>query len=288
MSNFRGIWIALATPFRADEIDFEGLERLVKKLLADGVAGFVVCGTTGEAAALSPAEQLSVLDSVLSWVDPHQVVMGLSGNNLREILAFQEEIQKRELAGLLVPAPYYIRPSQAGLESFFMTVADSARVPVIVYDIPYRTGARIERETLRKIVRHPQIAAVKDCGGDMETTMALIQDGAVQVLAGEDSQLFNSLCLGGSGAISASAHIRADLYVKLHQQVDGGDLEGARLTHYQLLPWMQIAFAEPNPAVLKAALNLQGLTSADLRQPMQACTPATRVALAKVLGLLGA
>lgn len=288
MSNFRGIWIALATPFRADEIDFEGLERLVKKLLADGVAGFVVCGTTGEAAALSPAEQLSVLDSILSWVDPHQVVMGLSGNNLREILAFQEEIQKRELAGLLVPAPYYIRPSQAGLESFFMTVADSARVPVIVYDIPYRTGARIERETLRKIVRHPQIAAVKDCGGDMETTMALIQDGAVQVLAGEDSQLFNSLCLGGSGAISASAHIRADLYVKLHQQVDGGDLEGARLTHYQLLPWMQIAFAEPNPAVLKAALNLQGLTSADLRQPMQACTPATRVALAKVLGLLGA
>ncbi|MFK5733010.1 4-hydroxy-tetrahydrodipicolinate synthase [Pseudomonas urmiensis] len=288
MSNFRGIWIALATPFRADEIDFEGLERLVKKLLADGVAGFVVCGTTGEAAALSPAEQLSVLDSVLSWVDPHQVVMGLSGNNLREILAFQEEIQKRELAGLLVPAPYYIRPSQAGLESFFMTVADAARVPVIVYDIPYRTGARIARETLRKIVRHPQIAAVKDCGGDMETTMALIQDGAVQVLAGEDSQLFNSLCLGGSGAISASAHIRADLYVKLHQQVDSGDLEGARLTHYQLLPWMQIAFAEPNPAVLKAALDLQGLTSADLREPMQACTPATRVALTKVLSLLGA
>ena len=175
MSTFRGIWVALATPLRTGEIDFAALRGLVGRLLEDGVAGFVVCGTTGEAAALSHEEQLAVLDAVLQWVPPQQVIMGLAGNNLRELLAFQQEIQRRPVAGLLVPAPYYIRPSQQGLEAFFQAVADAASVPLVLYDIPYRTGVRIERETLRRIVRHPRIAAVKDCSGDFETTLALIR-----------------------------------------------------------------------------------------------------------------
>ncbi len=99
--------MALVTPFRAGEVDFAALRALVSKLLEDGVAGFVVCGSTGEAAALSDAEQLAVLDAVLQWVPPQQVIMGLTGNNLRELLAFQQEIQRRALAGLLVPAPYF-------------------------------------------------------------------------------------------------------------------------------------------------------------------------------------
>ena len=287
MSNFRGIWIALVTPMRANAIDFPGLEKLVKQLLEDGVAGFVVCGTTGEAAALSKAEQLAVLDAVLAWVEPGRVVMGLSGYNLNELLAFQAQIQQREIGGLLVPAPCYIRPSQAGIEAFFATIADAARVPVIVYDIPYRTGVRIERDTLRRIVRHPRIAAVKDCSGDSETTMALIQDGHAQVLAGEDLQIFNNLCLGGAGAISASAHVRADLYVRMLRQVDSGDWAAARGTFYQLLPWIKMAFAEPNPAVVKAALQLQDLIGDELREPMQACTEATRSKLQGVLASLG-
>ncbi|WP_152225324.1 4-hydroxy-tetrahydrodipicolinate synthase [Pseudomonas sp. SCB32] len=286
MSTFRGIWVALATPFRAGEVDFAALHTLVARLLEDGVAGFVVCGTTGEAAALSHDEQLAVLDAVLQWVPAHQVIMGLAGNNLRELLAFQQEIQRRPLAGLLVPAPYYIRPSQAGLEAFFRTVADAATVPVVLYDIPYRTGVRIERETLRRIVRHPRIAAIKDCGGDLETTLALIADGEVEVLTGEDLQIFNNLCLGGAGAISASAHVRADLYVRMQQQVESGDLAGARGTFYRLLPWIQAAFAEPNPAAVKAALALQGLIGGELREPMQACAPATIERLRGVLAAL--
>ncbi|MDF3932589.1 4-hydroxy-tetrahydrodipicolinate synthase [Pseudomonas citronellolis] len=286
MSAFRGIWVALATPFRNAEVDFAALRGLVGKLLEDGVAGFVVCGTTGEAAALSHDEQLAVLDAVLQWVPPQQVIMGLAGNNLRELLAFQQQIQRRPLAGLLVPAPYYIRPSQQGLEAFFQTVADAASVPVVLYDIPYRTGVRIERETLRRIVRHPRIAAIKDCGGDAETTMALIADGNVAVLAGEDTQIFTSLCLGGAGAISASAHVRADLYVLLQRQVEEGDLASARRTFYRLLPWMQAAFAEPNPAAVKAALALQGLIGDELREPMQRCAPVTIERLRGVLAAL--
>ncbi|WEJ71117.1 4-hydroxy-tetrahydrodipicolinate synthase [Pseudomonas sp. PSE14] len=286
MSTFRGIWVALATPFRAGEVDFAALHNLVSRLLEDGVAGFVVCGTTGEAAALSHEEQLAVLDAVLQWVPPAQVIMGLAGNNLRELLAFQEEIQRRPLAGLLVPAPYYIRPSQVGLESFFQTVADAATVPVVLYDIPYRTGVRIERETLRRIVRHPRIAAIKDCAGDLETTLALIADGEVEVLTGEDLQIFNNLCQGGAGAISASAHVRADLYVRMQRQVESGDLAAARATFYRLLPWIQAAFAEPNPAAVKAALALQGVIADELREPMQRCAPATIERLRGVLAAL--
>ena len=286
MSNFRGIWVALATPFRSGEIDFPALQGLVGKLLTDGVAGFVVCGTTGEAAALSHDEQLDVLDAVLQWVPPHQVIMGLTGNNLRELLAFQRQVQRRPLAGVLVPAPYYIRPSQQGLEAFFQTVADASSVPVVLYDIPYRTGVRIERETLRRIVRHPNIAAIKDCGGDVETTLALIADGDVEVLTGEDLQVFANLCLGGAGAISASAHVRADLYVLMQRQMDANDIDAARRTFHRLLPWMQAAFAEPNPAAVKGALALQGLIANELREPLQACSDATLARLAAVLASL--
>ena len=283
MSNFQGIWVALVTPFRNGEIDFAGLDRLVGKLLEDGVAGFVVCGTTGEAAALSQAEQLAVLDAVLQRAPAERVIMGLAGNQLNALLDLQREIQRRPLAGLLVPAPYYIRPSQAGLEHFFTTLADAAEVPLVLYDIPYRTGIHIERDTLRRIVSHPNIQAIKDCAGDAETTMMMIAEGQVQVLAGEDTQIFNTLCLGGAGAISASAHIRADLYVRMQQCVAGGDLQGARQLHYQLLPWMQTAFAEANPSAIKAALALQGLIGEEPRAPLLPCTAATRERLREVL-----
>lgn len=286
MSSFNGIWVALATPFRNGEVDFASLDRLVQRLLADGAAGLVVCGTTGEAAALSQEEQLAVLDAVLRQAEPHQVIMGLAGNQLNALLDLQLKIQRRPLAGLLVPAPYYIRPSQAGLEHFFTTLADAAQVPLVLYDIPYRTGVRIERETLRRIVRHPNIRAIKDCAGDSETTMTLIADGQVQVLSGEDTQIFSTLCLGGHGAISASANVRTDLYARLHECVTQGDLLGARQLHYRLLPWIQAAFSEANPAAVKAALALQGLCSDEVRAPILPCSQANRERLRQVLAEL--
>ncbi|WP_061241200.1 4-hydroxy-tetrahydrodipicolinate synthase [Ectopseudomonas composti] len=287
MSGFNGIWVALVTPFRNGEIDFASLDRLVGTLMEDGVAGLVVCGTTGEAAALSQSEQLAVLDAVLQRVPAQRVIMGLAGNQLSALLDLQRQIQRRPLAGLLVPAPYYIRPSQAGLEHFFTTLADAAEVPLVLYDVPYRSGVRIERETLRRIVRHPNIQAIKDCGGDAETTMALIADAQVQVLTGEDVQIFNTLCLGGAGAICASAHIRADLFVTMQQRVAQGDLQGARQLHYRLLPWMQAAFSEANPAAIKAALALEGvIDDAAPRAPLLPCTTATREHLQEVLASL--
>ena len=274
MSSFQGIWVPVVTPFQDGAIDFVGLHRLVSHLLDKHVAGIMVCTTTGEAASLSRQEQLAVLDAVLQQVPTHRVVMGLAGNNQIELLQFQAEVLKRPLAGLLVPAPSYIRPSQAGLEAFFRTVADASSVPIILYDIPYRTGVTFEQATLLNIVAHPQIVAIKDCGGNLGNTLAVLASGEADVLCGEDLQIFNALCLGASGAIAASAHVCTEQFVALWQQVRDNQLAEARATFLGLVPLINTLFMEPNPAPVKAALALEGLIESELRAPMQRATQA--------------
>jgi 4-hydroxy-tetrahydrodipicolinate synthase len=269
MPVFSGIWVALVTPFDDGAVDFPALRRLARHLLDAGVAGLVACGTTGEAAALSKDEQLAVLDALLDEVPGERLVMGLAGNNLAEVLAFQREVQRRAIAGLLVPAPCYIRPSQEGLLSWFGAIADAASVPVILYDIPYRTGVKLELATLRTLAKHPNVVAIKDCGGNPDTTQALIADGELDVLTGEDAQIFTTLCLGGRGAIAASAHIRPQAFVRLAACVAAGELDTARSIFQGLLPLIQLSFAEPNPAPVKSLLALQGLIRDELRPPMQ-------------------
>ena len=274
MASFQGIWVPVVTPFQDGATDFAGLHRLVSHLLDKHVAGIMVCTTTGEAASLSRQEQLAVLDAVLQKVPSHRVVMGLAGNNQIELLQFQAEVLKRPLAGLLVPAPSYIRPSQAGLEAFFRTVADASSVPIILYDIPYRTGVTFEQATLLNIVAHPQIVAIKDCGGNLGNTLAVLASGEADVLCGEDLQIFNALCLGASGAIAASAHVCTEQFVALWQQVRDNQLAEARATFLGLVPLINTLFMEPNPAPVKAALALEGLIESELRAPMQRATQA--------------
>ncbi|MGR3885692.1 4-hydroxy-tetrahydrodipicolinate synthase [Pseudomonas sp. 1152_12] len=283
MSSFQGIWVPVVTPFHDGAIDFIGLHRLVSHLLEKHVAGIMVCTTTGEAASLSRQEQLAVLDAVLQWVPAHRVVMGLAGNNQIELLHFQGEILTRPLAGLLVPAPSYIRPSQAGLEAFFRTVADASSVPIVLYDIPYRTGVTFEQATLLNIIKHSRIVAIKDCGGNLATTLALIESGEVDVLCGEDMQIFNALCLGASGAIAASAHVRTEAFVALHQQVRDNQLTEARATFFRLVPLINTLFMEPNPAPVKAALALLGLIGSALRAPMQTASAVVLERLQQVI-----
>jgi 4-hydroxy-tetrahydrodipicolinate synthase len=273
MTSFTGIWVPLVTPFHNGEIDFPALQALAHRIAQAGVSGLVVCGSTGEAASLSESEQLAALDAVLDAAPACPVVMGLAGNNLPSVLDRMGRIQDRPVAGLLAPAPYYIRPSQAGLIDYFQALANAASVPLIVYNIPYRTGVAIEADTFKAIARHERIVALKDCGGDQMLSMTLIAETKLQLLAGEDHQLLSTLCLGGSGAILASAHLRPDLFVRLAQHVQAGELEEAREIFYRLLPMIQLLFKEPNPGPLKAALAMMGWMREELRAPMQTASP---------------
>ena len=276
MSTFSGVWVALVTPFRDGQVDFPALRTLAVHLIDAGAAGLVVCGTSGEAAALEEGEQLAVLDAVLEVVPACRVVMGLSGNNQAAVLARLRRIQSRPLAGVLVPAPYYIRPSQQGLLTFFEAVADASHLPIILYDIPYRSAVSLELDTLRQLARHPRIVAIKDCGGDPRKTQSLIQDGVLDVLTGEDEQLFTTLCLGGSGAISAAAHLRTADFVAVVRLLQQGDLLAGRAVFRELLPLIRLAFAEPNPAPVKSLLAMQGLIVDELREPMLRCSDELR------------
>ena len=277
--DFSGLWIPLITPFAGDAVDHPALTRLVQHYAAAGVNGFVVCGSTGEAAALDKHEQFAVLDTVLAAAGALPVVMGLSGYHLGQTIAWVKELAQRPIAGLLVPPPHYIRPAQAGLVQWFTALADASGTPLIVYDIPYRTGCHITLETLLALAAHPNILAIKDCGGDAGKTQALITDGRLQVLAGEDAQIFSTLALGGAGAISASAHVCTAQFVEVMQFLNDGKLQQARALWQPLLPVVHAAFGEPNPAVIKAALAQQGLIQDGLRLPMVAASAAATARL---------
>ncbi|WP_454692348.1 4-hydroxy-tetrahydrodipicolinate synthase [Achromobacter aloeverae] len=271
---FHGIWVPLITPFAGHQVDHPALRRLVRHYRRAGVHGLVACGTTAEAAAMDATEQAAVLDTILAESGATPVVMGLAGNNLRQMQARAREWGARPIAGLLATAPYYIRPSQAGLLDWFGALADAAPAPLVLYDIPYRTGVALEPETLLRLAAHPNIAAIKDCGGSLDKTIALIADGRLAVLAGEDMQALTTLCLGGRGVIAASAHVRPDLYVALYDAVAAGRLEQARALFHTLAPVIRLLYAEPNPGPVKALLGrLHGFDGA-VRAPLAAPDPA--------------
>lgn len=280
--NFSGLWIPLITPFSNRSVDHPALTKLVQHLRPTGIAGFVVCGSTGEAAALDEAEQLAVLDTVTQAASGLPIVMGLSGYHLPKTLSWVKTLATQPLAGLLVPPPHYIRPAQSGVLSWFNAIADASPLPLIVYDIPYRTGVSIERSTFRELGRHPGIRAVKDCGGDALKTQALIAEGRLQVLAGEDAQIFSTMALGGSGAIAASAHVHSARFARVLQALQQGNLDEARTLWRPLLPLIEAMFGEPNPGPLKALLAHQGLIQNELRAPM---TPATTAHAQRLIGL---
>ena len=285
-SPFTGLWIPLVTPFRDGAVDFPALTRLVQQLRGTGITGFVACGSTGEAAALDASEQLAVLDTVIAAADGLPVVMGVSGEHLPHTVARVRQLSTRPaqpIAGLLVPAPNYIRPSQTGLLQWFNAIADASAVPILIYDIPYRTGSVLALQTLRTLAEHPRIVAIKDCGGDAAKTQALIADGQLQVLSGEDAQIFSTMALGGAGAIAASAHVQTAAFAALLQHIEKGDLVQARRLWQPLLPLIQATFEEPNPAPIKAMLAQQGWMTAELRAPM---TAATAVLVRKLATLL--
>ncbi len=281
MSIFSGIWIPLVTPFENGRVDHDALRRLVRSYVEAKVAGFVALGTTGEPSSLDHGEQAEVLTTILDEAAHLPVVVGLAGTNAVELRERTLRLNELPIAGLLVPAPYYVRPSQAGLISHFINLADTSAVPLVVYDIPYRTGVSLDLATLLTLAGHPNVHAIKDCAGSLETTLALILDGRLSVLAGEDLNMFNTLCLGGHGSIAASAHVRAADFVAVYNDIKAGRIDEGRARFHRLVPLIQALVAEPNPAPVKCALDVLGMIRPELRAPM---TPATD----RLRGQLGA
>ena len=283
--DFSGVWIPIVTPFREGRVDHAALATLVERLAADGVAGFVVCATTGEAPLLSDAERVEVLGTI-KGATSLPLIMGASGTTTGEVLRRADAAMAHAPTAFMVTPPPYLRPSQDALRAFFTTIADGLPAPLVLYDIPARTGVRIELDTLLALAAHPRIVALKDCGGRVEQTEALVADGRLQVLCGNDNEWFSTRCLGGAGAIAATAHVRTDLFVAFDRALARGDLAAGRALWRQLKPLAVGVFDEPSPGPVKALLAAQGACANELRAPLTTASPAlTERLLALVAGL---
>ena len=286
-TTFSGVWIPIVTPFRGGRVDHGALAALVERLSAQGVSGFVVCATTGEAPLLGDDERVAVLGTVKANT-ALPLIMGASGTTADEVLRRIDAAARHAPDAFMVTPPPYLRPSQDALRAFFTTIADASPAPLVVYDIPARTGVRIELETLLALAAHPRVVAVKDCGGRVEQTEALIADGRLQVLCGNDNEWFSTRCLGGAGAIAASAHLRTDLFVAFDQALARGDLATGRLLWRRLKPLTVALFEEPSPGPVKALLAAQGECANELRAPMTAASTALRGRLMALVASLPA
>jgi len=269
MVDFSGIWVPLVTPFCNGQVDQPALHRLVQHLAAQGVAGFVACGSTGEAAMLDEAEQDAVLATTLAAAGHVPVLMGLSGVDAERIAQRARRLaETHSVAGWLLTAPAYVKPSQAGIVQHFHTVASATALPLVAYDVPARTGVRIQPATLLALAEHPQIRALKDCSGDRAAADAVMADGRLALLAGNDDELFDQLARGAVGGFVASAHLATGGFVALYRAIAANDLATARRLWRQLQPITAAAFAEPNPAPVKAALALMGKIQYEIRLPL--------------------
>jgi 4-hydroxy-tetrahydrodipicolinate synthase len=252
----------MVTPFMDDgALDLASAGRLASYLIDHGNSGLVVSGTTGESPTTSDAEKTQLLRTVIEAVAGRAyVVAGVGTNNTAHSVHLAREAAAAGASGLLVVSPYYSRPNQEGLIQHFLRVADATDLPIIVYDIPGRTGVHIEPATYARLAEHPQIIAVKDATGDPGRAFRLMARTGLAWYCGEDALNLAMLGQGAAGLVSTVGHVAGDAWAAMVQAVDAGDLGRARSIFAQMLPIIDaIMGGGQGAAAVKAALQLQGI-----------------------------
>ena len=269
--NFSGCMVALVTPFKDNKVDWESVEGLVEFHIENGIHGIVPCGTTGESATLTHKEHNEVVEAVVKFAKKRvAVVAGTGSNSTQEAIEFTRSAEKAGADGALMISPYYNRPTQEGIYQHYQKVASEVHIPLIIYNIPSRTGSKIEPETLARLAEVKNIAGVKEATGSIDQAIEVIRlcgDG-LEVYSGEDSLTFSLMALGGKGVISTVANIAPREMSQLTRACFEGDWEKGRNIQFQLIPLIRSLFIETNPIPVKTALALMGKCGGDLRLPM--------------------
>lgn len=281
---------AIVTPFNdRDEIDYDSMQRLVDHLIDQGTDGFVVGATTGEGPTLSHDEKITLYTRFVAMVHGRALVIANSGsNNTRETTDFTHEVG--EIAGIdatLVVVPYYNKPDQDGMIAHYTTVAASAQKPIIIYNIPGRTGVDMLPETVATLAQNPMIQGIKQCGSlaALSDIIDRTKHDAFNVWTGEDAQALTIKTLGGMGVISVASHLYAHSIREMYRALDRGDITTVAALQRQLLPKMAALFHFPSPAPTKAALNALGFKVGSPRLPLLPLTAAQQQELAHLLGV---
>ncbi len=281
-----GVLPALITPFtRENKVNTEGLKENIGFLIENGVSGIVPCGTTGESATLSIEEHEKVIDVAVEY-STVPVVAGTGSNNTTEALELTRSAMDAGADAALLITPYYNKPNDRGMLAHFRKISDKVDIPMILYNVPSRTGINLKPELVAELAREGNIIGIKEASGNLDQItkiLELTKDEDFVILSGDDGLTLPIMALGGAGVISVVANAAPKLMVSMVEAFQKGNLDEARRLHLTLAPLIRAVFSETNPIPIKKAVELIGLPAGNLRLPLASISEDNELKLRKVL-----
>lgn len=292
MALFEGAGVALVTPFKENgEVNYEKLEEIVEEQIAGGTDAIIACGTTGEASTMTHEEHLDVIEYICRVTKKRIPVVAGTGSNCTETAVYlSAEAEKRGADGLLLVSPYYNKATQKGLMAHFTAVADAVKIPVILYNIPGRTGVTIKPETIVALCRDvDNIVGVKEASGNFSAiaTLMSLSDGKVDLYSGNDDQIVPLLSLGGKGVISVLSNVAPRQTHDICASYFAGDVKTSAGLQLKAIPLITELFSEVNPIPVKAAMNMMGKGVGPLRMPLTEMEPQNQEKLKRAMADYG-
>ncbi|PYQ71556.1 MAG: 4-hydroxy-tetrahydrodipicolinate synthase [Acidobacteria bacterium] len=284
---FTGVGTALVTPFtKSAALDEAAVRRLGRRQIDAGIHFLCPCGTTGESPTLTDAEKLRIVEILVAEAGGRvPILAGAGGYNTKEVIELAREMEKRGASGFLSVTPYYNKPTQEGLYQHYKAIADSTALPIVVYNVPGRTGVNLEIATLARLAQIPNIVGVKEASGNVTQMVDVCRSvpDSFLVLSGDDALTLPLMSVGGRGIISvASNEIPAEM-AQMVEAAERNDFAAARAVHDRIVALMQINFIEANPVPVKAAMAAMGLLEETYRLPMCPPKPESREKILKAL-----
>ena len=292
MTLFEGAGVALVTPFKENgEVNYEKLEEIVEEQIAGGTDAIIACGTTGEASTMTHEEHLDVIEYICRVTKKRIPVVAGTGSNCTETAVYlSAEAEKRGADGLLLVSPYYNKATQKGLMAHFTAVADAVKIPVILYNIPGRTGVTIKPETIAALCKDvDNIVGVKEASGNFSAiaTLMSLSDGKVDLYSGNDDQIVPLISLGGKGVISVLSNVAPRQTHDICASYFAGDVKTSASLQLKAIPLITELFSEVNPIPVKAAMNMMGKGVGPLRMPLTEMEPQNQEKLKKAMADYG-
>jgi 4-hydroxy-tetrahydrodipicolinate synthase len=276
MSLFQGVGVAIVTPFKGSDVNYEVLGQLIEFHIDGGTAAIIACGTTGESATLSEEEKLAIFDYCVKYSQGRiPIIAGTGSNNTAQSITLSVRAQALGVDGLLLVTPYYNKPSQAGLIAHYEAIANAVTIPIILYNVPSRTSVNLLPETVQVLAKHPMIQGIKEACGDMEqiTHLASLIPKDFFLYSGNDDQVYPVLELGGQGVISVTSNVAPSLVSEPIRRYFQGDVTSAKQEFERLLPLHQAMFVETNPVPVKTILPWLGYHVGGVRLPLVMMSP---------------